>query len=358
MLLSALYIAFIAFATSAYAGNYAGDFNALIEFAPLAVDSSSNASNVEQAKSNDYGMDMFAAMKSRRQSCSAGYGICYETGRCCPDPDGQGGCCDGSGVCITAGDTCCAAGHACQAGRDCCGDGCVTEGSQCCQGTTVYVCTSDEECCSDSCMPIGSQCCDNGQYCESGNSCYSFDDDPSDIFCCTNEACTAYVEGGVTTTRTTSQAPPQSTRLPSTEEYQYYYIVYTWYYYAYYYTLVQRTSVVTYTYTTTTTTLSIYATNSQEASSIGESQIETITRIPPEDASTELASLVETAPPSVSQTANIIAGTIAPGGTRSVAATTTGTGPEETEGASAGARIQAGLPLVAINAMVALWIYM
>ncbi|KAK4618007.1 hypothetical protein CLAFUW4_12077 [Fulvia fulva] len=254
-------------------------------------------SDLDQTASLFTGLD-------KRQSCQPGYGFCDRWNICCPDGAGAQ-CCQASATCVTQGQECCSAEagvDACDVGQKCCVGGCAPADSTCCSGGR-YCDGQFPQCCQGGgCVPDGAQCCDGffadgrRKYCEAGNSCYAFDDSPNDIFCCTNSACTARVEGGTSITVTSSI--PTSTQLARTTEIArttqitrtvYYNFTCTWYYYRYFFAIYQQASAVTSTIRTTTTTFSVQATNSAEASSLASVQFVTITATPPADASTQLA---------------------------------------------------------------------
>ncbi|KAI0452788.1 hypothetical protein F5B21DRAFT_506012 [Xylaria acuta] len=178
-------------------------------------------------------LDVLAGSK-RAAYCPDGYGYCSNFGRCC-SLDLY--CCE-YGYCIEEDLTCCP-NDPCDAGEGCCGQ--------------------------NHCYPLGGACCLDESYCPPGNHCYSLTgyDDP---VCCTNSACTAYVEenGSTSYASTTS-----STRTYTTTRTQYYYWTVTWWYWYYYwtYSYAIEASVVTSTQSTTSSALSVLATDADAASS-------------------------------------------------------------------------------------------
>lgn len=232
---------------------------------------------------------------SRCLRCRTGTSLNSPSGSASCDTDSAQKCCVGG--CAPADSTCCSGGRYCdgQFPQCCQGGGCVPDGAQCCDGCKFR--RSSQATLSIMLMMRISVFADGRRkYCEAGNSCYAFDDSPNDIFCCTNSACTARVEGGTSITVTSSI--PTSTQLARTTEIArttqitrtvYYNFTCTWYYYRYFFAIYQQASAVTSTIRTTTTTFSVQATNSAEASSLASVQFVTITATPPADASTQLA---------------------------------------------------------------------
>lgn len=184
--------------------------------------------------------------------------------------------------------------QACPGGFDICLNRCMPKGSACCSGKlwmfmscqclmlTVNAdsryCAAGKKCCvGGACAPVdGEYCSVPGISCERGNHCYTSNETPSGVQCCTDSACTARVQDGTTTT----YAP----RVQTT----YFSFTYTWRYYMYYRTIYEQTTFVISTLHTTITTLSVLATNSAQASSLAEVSIASITATPPADANTQL----------------------------------------------------------------------
>ncbi|KAH7147062.1 hypothetical protein B0J13DRAFT_442200 [Dactylonectria estremocensis] len=146
--------------------------------------------------------------------CSDGYEICGDY--CMP----EGSVCCDTFFC-DAGETCTSDGYcyssdnssgSCYSFQEECGDGCMPEGSVCCTTGYCYAgetcnndgtcslggsggddddssggsCYSYQEACGDGCMPEGSVCCDNGKYCLSGQTCVgdgtcTYGDDDSSV---------------------------------------------------------------------------------------------------------------------------------------------------------------------------------
>ena len=247
-----------------------------------------------------------AAVKKRllgiRQSCPAGTGYCYSSGRCCPD-SGSGRCCD-DGTCTSSGETCCRSGGACDEGKQCCSKGCAPDGAQCCTDGTY--CDKGEQCCgSGNCAPDDGECCSDGTHCESGLRCVIYRGERG---CCKDLSCRTGGGGSSSDDDDTSisirsitvpsftyrsisipditipsftypsitipiiTTPPQATGT----DYIYYYTTWTWYYWYYYIastritissTTSRRISYTTSTRITTTTEVSCRATTSSEADS-------------------------------------------------------------------------------------------
>ncbi|KAI4127451.1 MAG: hypothetical protein LQ341_006789, partial [Variospora aurantia] len=131
--------------------------------------------------------DSAAAVKrtllGKRQTCSAGYGYCYQSGVCCPDRDGTGGCCN-DGTCIDSQtQTCCLYGGYCNDGTECCGTnkGCCDPGYFCCGNGG-----------GGQCAPNGGECCRSGGVCPSGKHCVLYDNSPT---CCTDLSCSEFTAG-------------------------------------------------------------------------------------------------------------------------------------------------------------------
>ncbi|KAH8816938.1 hypothetical protein F5884DRAFT_778003 [Xylogone sp. PMI_703] len=178
-------------------------------------------------------------------------------------------CSDGSGCCAS-GNNCCTGGGCCPSGQNCCSSKfCVAEGGDCCDS---YTCPPGWKCCGNgTCYPEGGQCCGNGNFCSAGNICvYSQGSNSKNatsgtVQCCTDEHCTAHVNGTVTltasiaastaTTATVTTESAKETAETTTGAGQLYYYTITWSYTA------------TSGPTTTSTVLTIYATNSKAADS-------------------------------------------------------------------------------------------
>ena len=128
----------------------------------------------------------------KRQTCEAGFSLCsckcapvrgfpfvscnswpnsrryLASGRCCPNSNGSGRCCD-DGTCVTTSETCCKNGGACRKGEDCCENGCKPKQNTCCTGD--WNCDPGFKCCGDdNCAEIGGECCENRMSCDKGAS--------------------------------------------------------------------------------------------------------------------------------------------------------------------------------------------
>jgi len=173
--------------------------------------------------------------------------------------------------------------------------------NKCCLGG---ICGSDQDCCEGGCMVLGNECCIGGGSCGPGNHCYRNSRDGR-VGCCTNSACTAYVENGKTINlqeeqtaaptvpqRPTPTAPDRVTvtqDAPTTvTEYrmQYYYFTVTWTYLYYFYTydFIIRASTVTSSTETTRTTITVQATDDFDASSEARELTRTMSFRPPASA--------------------------------------------------------------------------
>lgn len=288
-----------------------------------------------------------------RQTCSAGYGYCSDSGRCCPD-DGSGACCD-DGTCTSGAQSCCTGGGACDEGLQCCTNGCAPEDAECCADGD-YHCESGFQCCGGGiCAPIDGECCADGSVCDSGLLCVIYDGQQT---CCEDLSCAEYSSsssGGsgssdyssltytytsfdfskyslpsITVPSYTPISPPPVTTptfslesLPdagftpppfvalstvsdllsvgappsSATDYSYYYTTWTWYYWYYYIassTVVRTVSFTTSTHITTIVPLTYYATASAEADSIFSSARNAVT-LPSSVTATDFKAFVATA---------------------------------------------------------------
>ncbi|KAK2759785.1 hypothetical protein FQN54_002519 [Arachnomyces sp. PD_36] len=113
------------------------------------------------------------------------YGLCDESGECCPMDTG---CCE-DGNCAKDGETCCDEGGICGEGEQCCEDGCIDSAEICCGD---YSCDAEHLCCGDGdCAPFGAECCMGGGYCDEGFKCMEWQqgDDEGKMVCCDDENC-------------------------------------------------------------------------------------------------------------------------------------------------------------------------
>lgn len=94
--------------------------------------------------------------------------------RCCPS---SGKCCT-YGYCLQTTQRCCPAGPCDMATKYCCGQ--------------------------SHCSPIGGDCCKDESSCEPGNKCFILTSQGNRPVCCTDSACTAHVQNGLTTYATSS----------------------------------------------------------------------------------------------------------------------------------------------------------
>ncbi|KAL8714215.1 MAG: hypothetical protein Q9220_001944 [cf. Caloplaca sp. 1 TL-2023] len=126
-----------------------------------------------------------------RQNCGAGFGYCYSSGKCCPDSDGKGGCCN-DGSCVTSSQTCCLYGGSCTNDLKCCQKGCAPKNTDCCGDN--HHCDEGYFCCGNGhCAPNGGECCYDGSVCPNGKKCVVFDGKQT---CCKDLTCAEYRSGG------------------------------------------------------------------------------------------------------------------------------------------------------------------
>ncbi|CEO60017.1 hypothetical protein PMG11_04661 [Penicillium brasilianum] len=196
--------------------------------------------------------DLFG-LEPRAYTCRSGYSECaYDTSRCCP----SGTSCCGTGYCADPGDTCCTTGGTCPSGWNCCGD---------------------------ACSPVDGECCNGGYYCRAGKHCRIYN---GEKVCCPSSGCSGESDSGslggtvtaVATVTATTTSRTTSTYQRTYADYSYYSTTYYWTFYYYFWTSFAPYTVqtVTSTITTTTTILSVYVTDSAEASFSFSSKIRSL----------------------------------------------------------------------------------
>ncbi|KAL2822911.1 hypothetical protein BJX63DRAFT_417330 [Aspergillus granulosus] len=152
-------------------------------------------------------------------------------------------------VCVNSLEDVCCGGYFCNAGETCAN----TYGRCCLEGTKA---------CHDGCIPNDAECCESYGFCDPGEHCY--------IIGNTRPACST------TTEYTTS----------TYVDWEYFYYTITWTYWVTFYTyyIPSSTEIRTSTTTITTEIVSVYATDSAEASSSFDEISATLTYTPPSTA--------------------------------------------------------------------------